>query len=91
MKKLRIISLIVLIITAVISVDLMFNWLGNLNPEIHDGLGMHTVIIPGNIYFGDSLWTMERFFNAFVISSIIAFAVFVENIVINIIAIIKKQ
>lgn len=91
MKKLRIISLIVLIITALISVDLMFNWFGNLNPEIHDGLRMHTVIIPGNIYFGDSLWTMERFFNAFVISSLVSFAVLVENIVVNLIVVMKRK
>lgn len=90
MKKIRIISLIVLVITSVVSLDLLINFLGNLVPEMNDGLGMHNVIVWGNLYFGDSLWSLERFFDAFVISSLITLAVFVENVVLAIIDIAKK-
>ena len=55
MKKLRIISLIALLITSAIGLDLLFNFLGNLVPAINDGLGMHSVILWGNLYFGDSI------------------------------------
>lgn len=91
MKKLRIISLIVLVITSAVSLDLLINFLGNLVPEMNDGLGMHSVIVWGNLYFGDSLWSLERFFNAFVISSLITLAVFVENVVLAIVDIAKRK
>ena len=90
MKKLRIASLIVLIITAVISLDLLINFLGNLVPEINDGLGIHSVIVLGKLFFGDRLWSLERFYNAFVTSSFITLVVFMENIVLAIIDIRKK-
>ena len=90
MKKLRIVSLIILITTSVFSLDLLINFLGNLVPEINDGLGIHNVILPGKLFFGDSLWSLERFFHAFVVSSIITMAVFVENVIIAIIDIRRK-
>ena len=90
MKKVRIVSLIFLIISSVISLDLLVNFLGNLVPEINDGLGIHSVIFPGKLFFGDSLWSLERFYNAFVTSSLITLAVFVENVVLAIIDIKKK-
>ena len=90
MKKLRIVSLIVLIAAAVISVDLLINLLGNLVPEMNDGLTMHSVLLPGQLFFGDSLWSMERFYNAFVVSSMITLAVFADNIVLAIIDVVKK-
>ena len=90
MKKLRIVSLVVLIVASVISVDLLINFLGNLVPEINDGLGIHSIILPGKVFFGDSQWSLERFYNAFVISSLITLGVFIENIVLAIIDIIKR-
>ena len=90
MKKLRIASLIVLAITTVISVDLLFNYLGNLAPETNDGLGIHSVLLPAKLFFGDSLWSLERFYNAFVTSSLITLALFVENVVLAIIDNTKK-
>ena len=90
MRKFRIVSLIVLVISSAISLDLLINLLGNLIPEINDGLGMHTVILWGNLYFGDNLWSLERFYNAFVTSSLITFALFVENIILVITDIAKK-
>ena len=90
MKKLRIVSLVVLVITMSISVDLLINFLGNLVPEINDGLGIHSVLLPGKLFFGDTLWSLERFYNAFVTSSLITLAVLIENIVLAIIDIAKK-
>lgn len=90
MKKLRIVSLVVFVITTIISVDLLINFLGNLVPEINDGLGIHCVLLPAKLFFGDSLWSLERFYNAFVTSSLITLAVFVENVFLAIIDITKK-
>ena len=90
MKKLRIVSLVILVITTIISVDLLINFLGNLVPEMNDGLGIHSVLLPAKLFYGDSLWSLERFYNALVTSSLITLAVFVENIVLAIIDITKK-
>ena len=90
MKKVRIVSLIVLVIATVISLDLLLNFLGNLVPEMNDGLGIHGVLLPAKMFFGDSLWSLERFYNAFVTSSLITLAVFVENAVLAIINTIRK-
>lgn len=56
MKKFRIVSIIVLLVASVVSVDLLINLLGNLVPEMNDGLGIHSVILPAKLFFGDSLW-----------------------------------
>lgn len=90
MKKFRIISLIVLVITSFISLDLLINLLGSMIPTMNDGIGTHSIIW-GNLYFRDNLWSHERFFNAFVISSLISFGVFVENIVLTIMDILKEN
>ena len=89
MKKARIISLIVLVISAFVSLDLLINLLGSMIPAMNDGIGTHSIIW-GNLYFGDSLWSHERFFNAFVTSALITFAVFVENVLLAIADIAKK-
>lgn len=85
MKVWRIVSLVVLIITATVSVDLLINYLGNLVPEMNDGLGIRTVLLPGWLIFGDSLWSLRRFFDAFVTSAWITLAVLAENIVLAIV------
>ena len=90
MKKFRILSLAVFVITSFVSLDLLINLLGSLIPAMNDGIGTRS-IIPGNMYFGDASWSQERFFNAFLISSLITFLVFVENIVITAVAIYKKK
>lgn len=90
MKKLRIISLIALIITIFISMDLLINLLGSLIPTMNDGIGVHS-IIGGKLYWGDRLWTHEKFFNAFVISFWVSFTLFAENIVLTIMDICKKN
>ena len=90
MKTARIISLVVLITTSFVSLDLLINLLGSLIPSMNDGIGVHSLIW-GNLYFGDNLWSHERFFNAFVISSMISIAVFIENLVLAIISIAKSK
>lgn len=90
MKTMRVISLIILGITTIISADLLMNLLGNLLPVINDGVGLHTVIFPGKLFFGDNLWSFEKFYSAFVASTWITLVVFVENIVLAIISIVKK-
>ena len=89
MKKARIISLIVFVVSAFISLDLLFNLLGSMIPTMNDGIGTHSIIW-GNLFFGDRLWSHKRFFNAFVISALITFAILVENVVLTIVDMMKK-
>lgn len=90
MKKVRIISLILLVISLFISLDLLINLLGSMIPSMNDGIGVHSIIW-GNLYFGDNLWSYERFFNAFVSSSLIFFLIFSWNVVLSIVDIVKKN
>ena len=90
MKIIRIISLIFLVITTFISLDLLINLIFSLIPSMNDGISTHTIIW-GHLYFGDDFWSHERFFNAFVVSALISFGVFVENIVLAIISIKKRK
>ena len=90
MKTVRIISLIFLIITSFINMDLLFNLIGSLIPSINDGIGTHSIIW-GNLYFGEDFWTHEKFFNAFIISSLVSFVIFAENIVLTILSINRQE
>ena len=89
MKKIRIVSLIIMVVSAFISLDLLINLLGSMIPTMNDGIGTHSIIW-GNLYFGDNLWSHERFFDAFVTSAMVTFVVFVENVVLAIVDILKK-
>ena len=89
MKKARIISLIVLVVSAFVSLDLLINLLGSMIPTMNDGISTHSIIW-GNLYFGDGLWSHERFFNAFITSVMITFALFVENVILAIADMLKK-
>lgn len=89
MKKIRIVSLIILVVSAFISLDLLISLLGSMIPTMNDGIGTHSIIW-GNLYFGDNLWSHERFFDAFVTSAMVTFVVFVENVVLAIVDILKK-
>ena len=90
MKKSRIISLVIFAVSAIISVDLLINLLGNLIPEINDGLGIHSILLPAGLFFGDSLWSLEKFYSTFVSSSLVTLALLVENVVLAIVDISKK-
>ena len=89
MKQLRIVSLIVLVISDLISLDLLNNVIGSLIPALNDGIGLHTVTFLGSLIFSDSHgWSQAAFFNAFVTSSLVTFVIFVENVAVTIIDII---
>ena len=89
MKQLRIVSLIVLVIAALISLDLLINVIGSLIPALNDGIGLHTVTFLGSLIFSDSHgWSQAAFFYAFVTSSLVTFVIFVENVAVTIIDII---
>ena len=88
MKRIRIISVGILVITSFVSLDLLINLLGSMIPSMNDGIGVHSIM--GNLCFADDIWTQEQFFRAFVTSLLISFAVFVENAVLAIIEMIKK-
>lgn len=90
MKKLRIISLIALIIAVFVSIDLGLNLLCNFIPEYLDGYTSHSILQGIFGIFGDRNWTLGRFYNDFEISVWVAFLVFVENVVLTIIDMKKK-
>lgn len=91
MKTIRIVSLILLILSAAISLDLLINLLGNMIPQINDGLGNHCIIFSTHLYFGDRLWSLERFYQAFVISATTTLVLSIENIVLSIFVIGKRS
>ncbi|MBE6770881.1 MAG: hypothetical protein E7547_01890 [Ruminococcaceae bacterium] len=91
MKKLRILSLIALLITTFVSVDLGVNLLYNLFWEYHDGIAVNSILHGLFGIFGDSMWSVERFFDAFKTSVWISFLVFAENIVLAIVDFSKKK
>lgn len=91
MKKLRIISLIALVITVFVSLDLGLNLVYNLFWEHHDGLAVNSILHGLFGIFGDSVWSVERFFDAFKSSAWVTFAVFAENIILVIMNLSKKK
>lgn len=91
MKKLRIVSLIALLITTFVSVDLGVNLLYNLFWEYHDGIAVNSILHGLFGIFGDCMWSVERFFDAFKTSVWISFLVFAENIVLAIVDFSKKK
>lgn len=91
MKKLKIISLIALIITVFVSLDLGLNLAYNLFWEHHDGLTVNSILHGLFGIFGDSIWSVERFFDAFKSSAWVTFAVFAENIILVIMNLSKKK
>lgn len=91
MKKIRIASLVLLLISVFVSVDLGLNFFYNLLFEFHDGLQINSLLHFFFRIFGDSLWSMERFFDAFETSLWISFVVLAENVVLAIVDISKKK
>ena len=64
------------------SIDLGFNFLWALVPDVNDGLTVRTWI---NI-FGDRLWSYERFLKAFEISTWVTFGLLAVNAVLSLAA-----
>lgn len=92
MSKLRIISLIVLIIAFFVTIDLGFNYLQAVTANISgtgDGITIHSAI--ARLFIGDRLWSYQKYFNIFQTCAWITFAVMLENAVLGIISIIHTQ
>ena len=89
MKKIRVVSLVLLLISSFVTLDLLINVLGNVMPEMNDGLGLFA--LTGRMIFGDSLWSYERFLEVFRISAEITFALFAGNVVLEIVNICKSN
>ena len=87
MKKIRIIKIIMIslfLVSLFCTIDLGLNLLFNAEPSIHDNsYGVYSILHAVFRIFGDSLWSFERFFNAFSISMWISFALLVVNVILH--------
>lgn len=79
MKKIKIVFMVLFIISLFVSIDLGFNFLWALIPDINDGITVRTFIN----FFGDRLWSYERFLKAFEISTWITFGLLIVNVVLS--------
>lgn len=69
--------MILFVLSLAMSIDFGFNFLWALIPGANDGLTVRTFIN----FFGDRLWSYERFLRAFEISTWITFVLLVINAV----------
>lgn len=86
MKKLRIISLIILIMTLFVALDLGFNYLQAVTTQIigtGDGIPIYGIF--ARIFLGDRGWSYQAYLNIFKTSAWISFAVAIENAVLAIV------
>lgn len=79
MKKLKIAFMVLFLISLFVSIDLGFNVLWALIPGINDGI----TVRPFLNFFGDRLWSYERFLKAFEISTWITFGILIANVVLS--------
>lgn len=79
MKKIKIVFVMLFIISLFVSIDLGFNFLWALIPDINDGITVRTFIN----FFGDRLWSYVRFLKAFEISTWITFGLLIVNVVLS--------
>lgn len=77
MKKIKIVFMVLFIISLFVSIDFGFNFLWALIPDINDGITVRTFIN----FFGDRLWSYERFLKAFEISTWLTFGLLIVNVV----------
>lgn len=83
MKKIKIISILLLILSLFCTLDLGFNLLYNLIPEHLDGYTTHSTLQGLFGIFGDHSWSLSRFYKAFETSTWITFWLFVANVVLS--------
>ena len=89
MKKIKSISMVILIIMIFISIDLGINFFFSLIPEANDGIANISILY--RIFgFYDDWWSRIGFFNVFKNSLWITFIVFLENIILTIPSVMKK-
>ena len=89
MKNIRIISLVLLAICVIITVDLGYNFFASLIPELNDGIAIRGILSP--LIFGDRNWSKVNFFYSFSISLCITVGVFLENLILSIYNIIRES
>lgn len=65
MKRLKLITLVLLILSLFITIDLGLNFLYNLIPEFLDGYTTYSILHAIFGIFGDSNWSLGRYFFAF--------------------------
>lgn len=82
MKNVKTISLIVLVLCLLATADLGYNFFASLIPGLNDGIAIYGVL--PRLIFGDNLWSIAGFFNAFAVAMWITVAVAIENIIIYI-------
>lgn len=83
MKKVRLTALVLLLFMFFVSLDLGFNYLWALVPEVNDGIGNFSLLHKVFGVFGDHGWSLGRYLRAFQISAWITFALLVFNIILN--------
>ncbi len=81
MKKIKVVSLILLAVSAVITADLLLNFLASTVPTMNDGINCRSVLV--SLLTED--WSVESFYNYFATSLWINVAIFIENIILSII------
>ena len=93
MKRVRIISLIILIIMVFVSIDLGFNFLKSIVPSLNDGIGNFSFFQITRLFepFGDTGWSQEGYLKVFEKSVWITFAILIENIILTMINISKNK
>jgi len=90
MKTARITTLIFIGVSLLFTLSLTLNYIGAISPaEINDGLTLRGGL-PTLLVFGDDGWTLEGFYNAFIISLRISVYLGIVNIVLTIIERLKQ-
>ena len=79
MKIIKTVFIVLFIISLIISIDLGFNFLWALVPGANDGITVRTFIN----FFGDSLWSHERFLKVFEISTWVTLGLLTVNAVLS--------
>lgn len=91
MKKLRIISILALVVAVFLNIDLGINCIGALIPEFQDGIPFNSVLQSWFGIWERQLKTRIDFFKAFQNSLWITYVIFFENMVLSIISILKSK
>lgn len=79
MKIIKKVFMVLFIISLFVSIDLGFNFLWALVPDANDGITVRTFIN----FFGDHMWSYERFLKAFEISTWVSFGLLIVNVVLS--------
>lgn len=88
MKMIRIVSLCIMAFMLFVNVDLGLNYLNATFIDLNDGIVCISFFKP---LFGDSQWSLWKFFNAFSTSLWITLFIVMENIILSCIMISNKN